>query len=556
MEQSNELSFNVIQTIKKVVLHLKDSKLLPVNLEEIEKETALLSEYLGLTDRQSWLFCIAFVKMIENSQFYSTEFVSHIGLEAIDLIDFKQDIDILIEKKFLEVDDHYYRKTRKLKISRATLAIPDDLSHLIFENLPINAVSKFDKMDIYQLCSKVSDSLDARQHDFITTEELLKEVEKYERLNEELEVVKKLQKLSTEDRIILYETCNCLVVSGQSCSLERTLSDLYDHKKFQFTKMREITEKKSQLCTFEYITLSNGYFGNETKMDLTEKSIELFMGLDADIFLNRKLQSNQISSDKIPAKELFFDSQLSQELSFLKQCLMSENFNSLQNRLENQSLSKGVAAIFYGLPGTGKTEMALQIARETGRDIIPVDISQTKSMWFGESEKVIKDIFSSYANVCSKSILKPILLFNEADAVFGTRKNERSGSLSQTENAIQNIILEEIEKLEGIMIATTNLVGNLDSAFERRFLFKLKFNNPDNEVKKQIWKSKLTWLEDSHISQLSSKYDFSGGEIDNIVKKTIMNEVLIGSRPSYNELINFCNTEKLSSQNQSAKLGF
>ena len=74
----------------------------------------------------------------------------------------------------------------------------------------------------------------------------------------------------------------------------------------------------------------------------------------------------------------------------------------------------------------------------------------------------------------SKSIylckVKPILLFNEADAVFSKRKDVNNGNVAQTENAIQNIILEEMENLDGILIATTNLADNLDGAFERRFV--------------------------------------------------------------------------------------
>jgi SpoVK/Ycf46/Vps4 family AAA+-type ATPase len=113
---------------------------------------------------------------------------------------------------------------------------------------------------------------------------------------------------------------------------------------------------------------------------------------------------------------------------------------------------------------------------------MPVDISKTKSMWFGQSEKIIKDIFDRYrsrvkqAQKTRESI--PILLLNEADAVICKRRETEGSNLAQTENAMQNIILEEMEKLEGILIATTNLTQNMDKAFERRFLFKVEFEKP------------------------------------------------------------------------------
>ncbi len=78
------------------------------------------------------------------------------------------------------------------------------------------------------------------------------------------------------------------------------------------------------------------------------------------------------------------------------------------------------------------------------------------------------------------------LLFNEADGVFGKRKDNPSSNVTQTEIAIQNIILEEMEKLDGILFATTNLTDNLDKAFERRFLFKIRFDKPTLEAKTNI----------------------------------------------------------------------
>ena len=108
-----------------------------------------------------------------------------------------------------------------------------------------------------------------------------------------------------------------------------------------------------------------------------------------------------------------------------------------------------------------------------------VNISEIKSMWVGESEKNIKAIFDRYRVVAKQSKRIPILLFNEADAVIGKRKEGAERSVDKMENSIQNIILQEMESLEGIMIATTNLVQNMDSAFERRFLYKVKFEKPE-----------------------------------------------------------------------------
>lgn len=174
--------------------------------------------------------------------------------------------------------------------------------------------------------------------------------------------------------------------------------------------------------------------------------------------------------------------------------MQEETFTNLRNRLEEQHLLKDVAILLYGEPGTGKTESVMQIAKETGRAVMHVDISNTKSMWFGESEKIIKKVFADYRRLCERSKVKPILLFNEADAIFSKRKDVSHGNVTQTENALQNIILEEMENLDGILVATTNLADNLDAAFERRFLFKVRYEKPTTEAKKSIWQNKLAML--------------------------------------------------------------
>src|SRR5690606_29460031 len=99
----------------------------------------------------------------------------------------------------------------------------------------------------------------------------------------------------------------------------------------------------------------------------------------------------------------------------------------------------------------------------------------------------------------------PILFFNEADALISKRKDVGISATGETENRIQNILLEELENFRGILIATTNLVNNLDSAFDRRFLFKVEFQQPDLEVRSKIWKQKLPHLSSEDSSLLASQ---------------------------------------------------
>jgi len=148
-------------------------------------------------------------------------------------------------------------------------------------------------------------------------------------------------------------------------------------------------------------------------------------------------------------------------------------------------------------------------------------------------------------------------LFNEVDAVIGKRQNlgeDKNGS-GQTENAIQNIILSELENLNGILIATTNLVKNMDKAFERRFLYKIEFEKPDLEIRKSIWRTLIPNLSKNEVDVLAEKFVFSGGQIENIAKRRTVAEVLNNKAPSLERLIDFCNEER-SETAESVKIGF
>lgn len=300
---------------------------------------------------------------------------------------------------------------------------------------------------------------------------------------------------------------------------------------------------------------TSSFFGEKTNLTMTDEGKVKLLGDDAELYIDKVSDKQLLSCDKIAEKQLFFSNELTEQLSLLRNSLDEAYYKGLCDRLADKSLPKGICALLYGEPGTGKTESVMQIAKATGRAIMHVDISATKTCWFGESEKLIKKVFTDYRHLCENSKVKPILLFNEADAVFSKRKDVNSGSVAQTENAIQNIILEEMENLDGILIATTNLADNLDGAFERRFLFKIRFDKPTEEAKTNIWRNKLADLSADDARALANAYEFSGGQIDNIVRKAMMQEIIKGEKPTLDTLKTLCNEEKISKKT-SKRIGF
>lgn len=182
--------------------------------------------------------------------------------------------------------------------------------------------------------------------------------------------------------------------------------------------------------------------------------------------------------------------------------------------------------IFHGKPGTGKTMTATALGNLLNKKILAFDCSKILDMYVGESEKNVRKIFDTYKDIVRETGEAPILLLNEADQFLSSRNTGKdlSGTSKMT-NQMQNIFLEQIENFKGILIATTNLISNLDKAFSRRFNYKIEFKLPNKTERKKIWEKQLpnsaSYEQGFNIDNLL-KYELSGGQINLIVKNTAL----------------------------------
>jgi SpoVK/Ycf46/Vps4 family AAA+-type ATPase len=144
-------------------------------------------------------------------------------------------------------------------------------------------------------------------------------------------------------------------------------------------------------------------------------------------------------------------------------------------------------------------------------------------MYVGESEKNVRKIFDSYKELCTKTKSEPILLLNEADQFLSNRVTGTSSGSDKMHNQMQNIFLEQIERFDGILIATTNLLESIDKAFSRRFNYKIEFTKPTLEQRVELWKKMLPEslpLEDGFDIEKLAKHELTGGQIEMIIKNT------------------------------------
>ncbi|MCZ6157991.1 ATP-binding protein [Campylobacter ureolyticus] len=188
---------------------------------------------------------------------------------------------------------------------------------------------------------------------------------------------------------------------------------------------------------------------------------------------------------------------------------------------------KGVDAkiIFYGPAGTGKTMSALSLAKSLKKQVLSFDCSKILSKYVGESEQNVRKIFDTYKSICNEAKIEPVLLLNEADQFLSSRMESGTSSADKMHNQMQNIFLEQIERFEGVLIATTNFLQSLDSAFSRRFDFKIEFKKPNFNERLIIWQKIMpenaNFEENFSFNELA-KFELSGAQITLVLKNTAL----------------------------------
>jgi len=216
--------------------------------------------------------------------------------------------------------------------------------------------------------------------------------------------------------------------------------------------------------------------------------------------------------------------------------------------------------IFYGPAGTGKTMTAYSLAKSLKRQVLAFDCSKILSMYVGESEKNVRKIFDTFYELSAKTKTEPILLLNEADQFLGARSSGNITGSDQMHNQMQNIFLEQIENFRGMLIATTNLLENIDKAFSRRFNYKIEFKKPDKEQRIELWKKMLPLeapYEEKFALDKLGEYSLTGGQINLIVKNTAY-KVAVRENPLFTlkDFIDEIKREKDANFDSEKSMGF
>ncbi len=263
-----------------------------------------------------------------------------------------------------------------------------------------------------------------------------------------------------------------------------------------------------------------------------------------------------IDPNDVETQQLFFNANNKKSIDDIINLTSESKYLNLTKKFTDKGMKPGLTMLFYGLPGTGKTELVKQISKTHNRAIFQVEMSAIKDMFVGNSEKNLKRVFKDYSDAVKQYKITPILLFNEADAILGKR-NLVQNAVDQMLNSMQNILLQELEDFKGIFIATTNLIENIDGAFDRRLLYKLKFENPNDETRYKILQNQFANINNKTLKLISTQHQLSGGQIQNIKKKFVIDQLLFENNSNIsNKLIDFIEEETQFRSITKNKIGF
>ena len=535
----------LLQAVGNIVEAARDSKLCDLFMTRNKDDIQLIADAYGITPRQAVLLCIT----LECGPYsvYFNELSRFLDMSNVASLAFGVEINDLVKHRILRYRDR----------DKDAFSVRETVVNGLRENKAI-----ISSTTLVSDCDAMFDVLNTWFRRWAENEPDFDEV--YEDLhmlfndNRNIGFAHKLLdlKLKPRDMLVLAFFCHLLVNEDDNRIMISQLEWMFPRRGLR-RFLNEMKQGTHPLMEQELIenACEDGQ-ANTNIFCLTEKAKQELLA-ELNLETTEVKIHNLLEAEHITRKEMFYPTGMKQQIDELNTFLDEEQFKQIQRRLADSGFRTGFACLFYGAPGTGKTETVYQLARATGRSIMVVDVPQIKSKWVGESEKNIKALFDRYRMLVKHCDLAPILLFNEADAIFGVRKNGAESAVDKMENTIQNIILQEMENLQGIMIATTNLASNLDDAFERRFIYKVRFEKPDAKVRRAIWQEMIPDLSDQEAQSLADDFDLSGGQIENVARKNTINHILHGDSSDRLAILQkYCTDETIDTKSSRPRMGF
>ncbi|EAI5358126.1 ATP-binding protein [Campylobacter upsaliensis] len=472
-------------------------------------------------------------------------------------LDYLEDLKGLIKRGFVTSGSGFFKNIDSNKLSNSKLVLLQSelsLSQYFLDFLDSKTSFEVPKIKAYgayleylrdeflrvELYEKLSFARHSEYYAVLKShikefEKYIKECLKLSKFHNVLNAIFKEHALNAKEQILflaLLKEEYTLSHENSSAREQNALLNLISENELELRQNKKLLEDDSKLLNLiEYDEYLNAFGELSKSFFISDEVLERV--INSPTKQNQKLKLESL----VKEQEIF---ELIEPNIDINDIIMPENTKELLSNilkqkdkkvLERLSLwgiksSKNIEAkiIFYGPPGTGKTMSAFGVAKAMKKAVLSFDCSKILSKWVGESEQNVRKIFDTYKNIANSCKQSPILLLNEADQFLSTRIEGGSGS-DKMHNQMQNIFLEQIERFSGVLIATTNFLESLDSAFSRRFDLKIEFKKPDFKDRLKMWEKFLPQnadFEEAFELETLAKYELSGAQILMVVKNTAL----------------------------------
>ena len=479
------------------------------------------------------------------SQIYDTKELSF--LEGLN------DVKNLIELGYISASYAFFKehsKLSKLGLLQADLSLCDAFLHILEAGAqplsnpkePYNdhleyLKDQFLRVELYTRRANTSDKSKASEQ-IKALEKIIASRLKLSKIALPCEQILKENAFDTKERIVFFALLKEEYEQSESGSLRDlgALLALISKDDMERMKNRSMLEDGSRLIesgVVEYDEVLTPFGALSRTFFISEDTLGEIMHPKSaktakKIKLENIVKNSEIFELITPSSDLS-DVVLNEQTRALLENILRQLDKNVQARLASWGMKprKNIDAkvIFYGPPGTGKTMSAYCLAKSLKKQVLSFDCSKILSKYVGESEQNVRKIFDSYREICTKTKSEPVLLLNEADQFLSSRLENGSSGSEQMHNQMQNIFLEQIEKFQGVLIATTNFMQSFDKAFSRRFEYKIEFKKPQLKERIQIWQKVLpknAEFEESFDINAIAKYELSGASIVLVMKNVAL----------------------------------
>lgn len=504
-------------------------------LSLVQNELQIVSDFFEVDEKTAALFSVIVCDQLSGETSSATYIMKSMGFKPIDFIRINEILKEWKIKGFLRL-----RATRSSRASNDYLFADEVIDAIIYNDKSrINVkIPETQSEAFLNIKSFISKSINAVEKE-ILADTILDYASRFDRFPFINHVLSSNHFLIEEKAILLY-IISYAQYGIQDFDLE-VIMDYFDEDSVLSYTIKNRVEN-NQSCLF-----SENYLEFEIPDYVDYTLINPGIKLKEHLNLGKKIKkefipkySKLIRPNEIEDVPLFFNNTNEESMNKILD-ITSEKFKNVTKRFADHGIKPGLTLLFYGNPGTGKTEFVKQLAKKNNRNLLLVDISSIKSKWVGESEKNIKRVFHEYKQALDSYSEIPILFFNECDAII-SKRNDVNTSVDQMNNTMQNIVLQELEDFEGIFIATTNLIQNIDKAFDRRLLYKLHFEEPNSSTTENILTNFFPNIEKNILKNVSETYELTGGQIQNLKKKwivdSILHEINLESKIDFKKYIN------------------